>query len=343
MDRVVAFGPGRVNLVGEHTDYNDGLCLAFAIDRGVTVTVERRPGETIEAVATDLGEEDHFPAAAPGPSEGWRAFVRGVVAELGASGVPVGGARIELHGDVPLGSGLSSSAALSTALCAALLGLAGRELPEDRRPIARLCSRVENAWVGAKTGLLDQMAVLCSAEGRALRLDCRDLTTELIPLELGAWRLAVADSGEQHENAASGYNDRRRECSQAAARLGVASLRDADAAAVEQLPPPWRQRARHVICDNARVDAAAAALRSGEIAALGPILDDAHRSLRDDFEISTPTVDRLAARLRSEGALGARIVGGGFGGSVLALFGPGTTLPDGCLAVTPSAQTRLLR
>ena len=284
-ERVVAFGPGRVNLVGEHTDYNDGLCLPFAIDRGVTVTAVRLPGDEVVAVAADLDEEDRFPTTAPGASHGWRAFVRGITAELDAAGVPVGGMRLELHGDVPQGLGLSSSAALSTALCAALLGLADRELPQDRRPLARLCSRVENEWVGARTGLLDQMAALFGAEGRALRLDCRDLATELIPLELGGWQLVVADSGEHHENAASGYNERRAECAEAAERLGLESLRDAEAAAVEQLPSPWRERARHVLSDNARVDAAVAALRRGDIAALGPILDAAHRSLRDDFAV----------------------------------------------------------
>lgn len=341
-ERVVAFGPGRVNLVGEHTDYNDGLCLPFAIDRGVTVTAARLAGDQVVAVAADLGEEDAFPAAAPGPSHGWRAFVRGITAELGAAGVPVGGMRLELHGDVPLGSGLSSSAALSTALCAAVLGLADRALPEDRRPLARLCSRVENDWVGARTGLLDQMAVLCGAAGRALRLDCRDLATELIPLELSGWQLVVADSGEHHDNAASGYNERRTECAQAAERLGVDSLRDTDLEAVERLPSPWRERARHVLSDNARVDAAVAALRRADVAALGPILDAAHRSLRDDFAVSTPTVDRLVTRLREEGAAGARIVGGGFGGSVLALLPPHTPLPAGCLVVAPSPPTRLL-
>jgi galactokinase len=159
-----AFGPGRVNLIGEHTDYNGGLALPFAIDRGVTVEAEPLAGEEIRAEARDLGETDAFPLAAPGRTEGWRAFVRGTVAELRAAGVPVPGVRLAFSGDVPLGSGLSSSAALEAALCLALLAVAGAEEP-DRTELAKLCSRVENDWVGAETGLLDQLASLRSRAG----------------------------------------------------------------------------------------------------------------------------------------------------------------------------------
>src|SRR5215218_6620784 len=159
-----AFGPGRVNLIGEHTDYNGGLALPFAIDRGVTVEAEPLTGGEIRAEARDLAEADAFPAAAPGRADGWRAFVRRTVEELRAAGVPVPGARLAFSGDGPVGSGLSSSAALEAALCLALLAVAGAEEP-DRTELARLCSRVENDWVGAETGLLDQLASLCGRDG----------------------------------------------------------------------------------------------------------------------------------------------------------------------------------
>ena len=162
-DRVVAFGPGRVNLIGEHTDYNDGLSLPFAIAQGVTVTATAIAGDEIEARAVDLGQHDHFPLADPPRSYGWRAFVRGAVAALQAARHELRPARLEITGDVPQGSGLSSSAALEVGLCLALLGLAGERDGIDRLALARLCSRVENEWVGAQTGLLDQIAALFGA------------------------------------------------------------------------------------------------------------------------------------------------------------------------------------
>ncbi|HEX2103496.1 MAG TPA: galactokinase family protein, partial [Solirubrobacteraceae bacterium] len=169
-----AFGPGRVNLIGEHTDYNDGLCLPFAIAAGVTVeAVAGSAAGVIEARALDLGEADSFALAAPEPADGWRAFVRGMVAELARAGFALRAGTLTIRGDVPRGSGLSSSAALEVALALALLAHSGAAEP-DRVELARLCSRVENDWVGAQTGLLDQLAALCSREGHAVRLDLRD-------------------------------------------------------------------------------------------------------------------------------------------------------------------------
>jgi galactokinase len=338
---VVAFGPGRVNLIGEHTDYNDGLCLPFAIARGVTVRAEALDGGRVLARAGDLDEDDDFEAAAPPRgAEGWRAFVRGTVAELAVAGHAVAGARVAIAGDVPRGSGLSSSAALSTALALALIELAG-EAEGDRRDLARLCSRVENEWVGAQTGLLDQLAALFGRAGHALRLDCRDLSIEEVPLELRGWTLAVADSGHEHTHAGSGYNERRAECARAAELLGIASLRDAGSDAPERLPAPLDRRVRHVLSENARVEEAVAALRAGDLEALGALLDASHRSLRDDYEVSVPAVEATVARLEEAGAAGARIVGGGFGGSVLALFPPGAAVPADAIAVRPAGAARV--
>jgi galactokinase len=339
-ERVVAFGPGRVNLIGEHTDYNEGLSLPFAIEAGVTVVATARDGEAVEVIARDLGEQDRFALDDPGRVSGWRAFVRGAVAELCASGMPVPAARIELSGTVPQGSGLSSSAALEAALCLALAGLAGVEA--DRMELARLSSRIENDWVGARTGLLDQIAALLGREGHALRIDFRSLDVEPVPMPLGDWRLVVLDSGTRHSHAESGYNDRRRECEAACRALGIASLRDATPASLESLPEPLLSRARHVAGENERVERAAGALRAGDLEALGALLDASHASLRDLYEVSTPEVERTVALLRDAGAAGARIVGGGFGGHVLALMPPGAPAPDGAVVVTPSAGARVV-
>jgi galactokinase len=333
---VVARGPGRVNLIGEHTDYNGGLALPFAIDRGVTVTAEPRDGDRIEARATDLGEEDAFALAEPGRADGWRAFVRGTVAELRAEGHAVHGCRLSIEGDVPHGSGLSSSAALEAALCLALV-----EEPGDRVDLAKLCSRVENEWVGAETGLLDQLAVLCGEEGHALRIDFRSLTVEPVPLELGGWQLATVDSGAAHEHAGGGYNERRAECRAACERLGVPHL--SDAANAEGLPAPLDRRVRHVLSENARVDAMVEALRAGDLREAGRLLDASHASLRDDYDASVPEVEATVARMKDAGAAGARMVGGGFGGAVLALFAPGGALPRGATAVVPGPPARRLR
>src|SRR5215210_3815302 len=337
-----AFGPGRVNLIGEHTDYNDGLCLPFAIAAGVTVEVGDGPRDgVLEARALDLGEDDAFAVDSPQRADGWRAFVRGVVAELGRVGFALRGGKLTIRGDVPRGSGLSSSAALEVALALALLAHSGVDEP-DRLDLARLCSKVENDWVGAQTGLLDQLAALCSREGHAVRLDMRDLAVDPVAMELGGWRLVTVDSGVAHAHAGSGYNDRRRECREACEALGVASLRDASAADLDRLPAPLDRRARHVLEENERVDAAVDALRSGDLPALGRLLDASHASLRDLYEVSVPEVDALVERLRASGAAGARMVGGGFGGAVLALLAPDVPPPAGALEVAPGPPARVL-
>jgi galactokinase len=335
--RAVAFAPGRVNLIGEHTDYNGGLSLPFAISEGVTVEAVGLEGDSIEAHAIDLGESDRFPVDDPGAAEGWRAFVHGVAAELAAPA-----ARLAIHGTVPLGSGLSSSAALSVALCMALLGLTGADRGADRLELARLCSRVENEWVGAQTGLLDQMASLLGEDGQALRIDFRSLDVQRVPLRLGDWKLVLVDSGEQHSHASGGYNERRRECAEAAALLGVELLSDTSRRAADGLPDVLRRRVLHVLDENGRVDAAVDALHSDDMPRLGGLLDESHASLRDQYDASTDAVERTVAGLKDAGAAGARMMGGGFGGHVLALLPPGTPPPAGAYEVVPGAGARVL-
>jgi galactokinase len=339
-ERCVAFAPGRVNLIGEHTDYNDGLSLPFAVSEGVTVTATRLAGGEIEAHATDLGEQDRFARSQPERAAGWRAFVRGAVAELAAGGHAVPAARLEITGSLPRGAGLSSSAALEVALCLALLGLGGEQEP-DRLALARLCSRIEREWVGAQTGLLDQLASLFGEPGHALRIDFRSLDVAAVPLELAGWQLVTADSGQAHSIAESGYNTRRAECAEAARRLGIASLRDADAHAAAALPSPLDRRALHVIEENARVDATVQALRAGDQQAVGRLLDASHASLRDLYEVTTPAVERVVAALKAAGAAGARGIGGGFGGTILALLPPGVHAPEGARPVDAGDGARI--
>jgi galactokinase len=330
---VTAFAPGRANLIGEHTDYNRGLALPFAIEQGITVRVEPLDGTAIEAHAEVLGEKDSFDARAPERTDGWRAYVRGVVAELELER----GARIQIESTLPQGAGLSSSASLTLALALAL------GAPADAPAgLARIAQRVENDWAGANTGLLDQLAILLGRDGQATRIDFRDLSSRQVALDLGGWRLATIDSGAAHVHAESGYNERRRECDEAAAALGIDSLRDATPDAVAGLPEPLGRRARHVIEENARVDQAIAALESRDLPRLAELIDASHASLRDLYDASVPEVEVTVARAKVAGAAGARMMGGGFGGVVLALFPPDAEPPRDALAVRPSAGARVV-
>jgi len=354
---VRARAPGRVCVLGEHTDYNDGLALSIAIAQGVTVDGDRlAPGsgdtpERIVAYAADLDEHDEFATAdpgAPGERRGWRAFVRGMAAELAHAGLRPVGASLRIEGDVPRGAGLSSSAALEVALALALLTLAGHRVGEDgetgkigKTELAQLCSRVENEWAGARTGLLDQLSSLYGKAGEAMRIDFQTLAVDPVPLELDGWRLVTADTSERRENASSGYNERRQECARACELLGVDSLRQVDSEQLERLPPPLRRRARHVLSENRRVQQAVAALRSGDLPVVAGLLNEAHASLRDDMEVSTPTVDAAVAQMLDSGAAGARLLGGGFGGSVLGLLPPDVAAPEGAREVRPCDGARV--
>ena len=336
----VAFAPGRANLIGEHTDYNEGLALPFAISEGVTVRATASGDGRIEAVAVDLGERDSFSVDRPGRAGGWRAFVRGAAGELDRAGARLRGAELEITGTVPRGAGLSSSAALEVALVLALLAVSGEAEP-DRLELARMCSRIENDWVGAQTGLLDQISSLFGEVGCALRIDFRSLEVRPVALELGEFSLVTVDSGEKHTNAGSGYNERRAECARACSILGVDSLRDVTLADADRLPPVLRRRVRHVVTENERVDAAVAALSRGDMTELGRLIDASHASLRDCYEVSTPAVEEAVRRCKRAGALGARIMGGGFGGHVIALLPPDAAPLDGAVEVRPGDGARV--
>jgi galactokinase len=337
---VTAFAPGRVNLIGEHTDYNQGLALPFAIADGVTVRAVGLADGRIEALAADLDERDGFTIDRVASAEGWRGFVRGAAGELAGAGVSLSGASLSISGTVPRGAGLSSSAALEVALVLALLAVAGVPEP-DRLELARLCSRVENEWVGAQTGLLDQIASLFGEPERALRIDFRSLELRPVALSLGDFKLITLDSGEEHTHAGSGYNERRAECAEAADRLGLESLRDATLEMASELPSPLSLRVRHVVSENERVSEAVAALERGDFRELGRLLDASHASLRDWFAVSTDAVEAAVARCKEAGALGARIMGGGFGGSVLALLPAGAPAPSGAVEVRPGPGARV--
>ncbi|MGZ4177263.1 MAG: galactokinase [Solirubrobacteraceae bacterium] len=345
-DEATAFAPGRVNLIGEHTDYNEGLALPFAISDGVTVHAVRTDDDRFQVSASDLGAHDTFALNGVSAVSGWRAFARGAVGELTAAGCDLVGARLDITGSVPRGSGLSSSAALEVALCLALLAVADAPTP-DRLELARICSRVENEWVGARTGLLDQIASLYGQPDSAMRIDFRSLEVTPVALELDGYRLVTLDSGERHAHAGdgdeAGYNQRRAECGRAAEMLGVSSLREATLAQIDELPEPLRARVRHVVTENGRVEDTVQALSKGDLERVGELLNASHASLRDCFAVSTPSVERTVGMLLDAGAIGARIMGGGFGGFVLGLLPPGTDAPPGATEVAPGPGARILR
>jgi galactokinase len=317
--------PGRVNLIGEHTDHNEGHVLPFAIDRRTWVAVGRRSDDTVTVRSSDPGTEPVTAAVGTlGDTTGWAAYPLGTVWALLQAGLEPSGWDLVVHGEVPLGAGLSSSAALESAVALAVSTLAGADL--DRFALAAAGRRAENEVVGAPVGIMDQAASLLCREGSALLLDCRSMATEDVALGLEEADLGilVVDSRVRHDLADGGYADRRAACVAAAAALGVPALRDADLAGVEGLEDDvLRRRARLVVTEEARVHEVVGLLRAGRPADAGPVVSASHASLRDDFEVSVPEVDVLVDAAEGAGAVGARIVGGGFGGSVLALVARG--------------------
>ena len=311
--------PGRVNLIGEHTDYNDGLVLPTAIPQRTYVDVTPRTDDRV-AVASDGYPRVSYRLGDEHRSGDWADHVRGVTWALADAGLAIGGFDARIRSDVPAGAGLSSSAALEVALLRALRGAFSLAL--DDVPLALLAHRAEADFVGSRVGTLDQLAASLAHEREALLIDTRSLAIEpvVLPSECA---LIVVDSGIAHTNRSGGYQARRDECDAAARALGVTTLRDATEASVAELArrePELARRARHVLSENERVRRFARLLRAGDLVSCGALLDASHASLRDDFEVSLPAIDELAALLRREdGVYGARLVGGGFGGSVLAI------------------------
>ena len=337
--------PGRVTVIGEHTDYTGGLSLPFALGERTTVRARRRDDDRIVVSSEGHGTAELPTRPAPGWVHDWTAYVAGVAWALGAAGHEVPGADLRVRSDVPAGGGLSSSHALQVAVALALTGLAGRELDVDldRREVARLVQRAENDFVGAPTGMLDQLASLLGTAGHAVLLDTRSLAAEQVPLALDAAGLAllVIDTRVSHAHTDGGYGARRDTCLAAEEALGT-GLRDLvdDGTPVEDVlarleDPVQRRRVRHVLTENRRVTAAVAALRADDPRALGELLNASHASLRDDHEVSAPELDGAVEAAVGAGALGARMVGGGFGGSALALL-----TADGRAAVEDAVRQR---
>jgi galactokinase len=315
--------PGRVNLIGEHTDYNEGYVMPFALAQRVLIAAAPRDDGTWSVTSLNNDSTNIFSAAdlEPGMS-GWQAYVAGVVWALQEAGHQIGGADLVLASDVPEGAGLSSSAALECAVLTALADL--NDLDIDGIERAKLARRSENVFVGAPTGLMDQAAsTLCTA-GHALFFDCRTDAAEQVLFDTTSAGLdiLVLDTKTPHALVDSEYAARRASCEEAARMLGVTALRDVTDldAALDQLPDPViKRRVRHVVTENARVLEAVTILREGRILDLAPLLDASHESMRDDFEITVPQVDLAVETARASGAFGARMTGGGFGGCVIAL------------------------
>ncbi len=327
--------PGRANLIGEHTDYNDGFVLPFALDRGTfaaaalledpvpgsgVLELTSRQGGGLAAGAGPVRIE--LDSLEPGSVEGWAAYPAGVVWALREAGYPVPGARVAVDSDLPQGAGLSSSAALECAVALALTQLAGLDVV--RQELAGIARRAENDFVGVPTGIMDQSAALLCQAGHALLLDCRSGEADSVPLDpaLSGLALVIIDTRARHTLTESGYGARHIECEEAARALGVRTLREVPGpdSLAGLADPVLRRRARHVITENQRVLEAAALLRRGKTAGIGRLLNESHASLRDDFEISWPEADVAVDAAVGAGALGARMMGGGFGGSVIALL-----------------------
>jgi galactokinase len=344
-DRTTWFAPGRANLMGEHTDYNEGLVLPFALAQGITATVSSRDDGLLVMTSKQMpGDRVTVPVAAlaPGQVPGWAAYPAGVAWALTEAGHRVRGADIDIDSDLPVGAGVSSSAALECSVALALCDSGGMSI--GRRELAAIARRAENDFVGAPTGMIDQSASLLCAGGHAMLLDCGTLEIRQVPFrpaDDGVVALVI-DTRVPHALVSGQYAARRAECEEAARRLGISTLRHittppwsptARSLVDELTDPVLRRRARHVLTDCARVQAIADILdasapgdpgaagrdEGGGMTAIGDLLTEGHASLRDDFEVSWPEADVSVETARVAGALGAKMIGGGFGGSVLAL------------------------
>jgi galactokinase len=332
--RLIVRAPGRVNLIGEHTDYNDGFVFPVAIDRATYVAARPRDDRMVRVIALDLQDEDTFSLDRLDRSatRHWSNYVRGVIKGLLAAGHQLGGANLAITSDVPRGAGLSSSAALEVAIgytfqTLSRLNILGEEL-------ALLAQGAENSFVGVQCGIMDQFISALGQANHALLLDCRDLTYRSVPLPVEA-RIIVCDSHIERSLAASAYNQRRQECEEAVRILKqsypkIRALRDITmdqlAAHAADLPEPIRSRARHVVSENDRTLRGVAALDQGDVAAFGKFMNESHASLRDDYQVSVPEMDALVAAAQAiPGCYGSRLTGAGFGGCTVSLVAADAT------------------
>jgi galactokinase len=318
--------PGRVNLIGEHTDYNDGLVLPIALPNQIKITASARTDGVVAVASSGQDGVISFDldSLAPGSVKDWAAYPAGAAWVLREAQYGIGGANLLVESDLPSGAGLSSSAALLCATAVALLGL--HDVQVDPAEVARLAQRAENQYVGAPVGLMDQMASMCCTAGHALYFDIRAMTTDQIPFNPAAddLTLLVVDVKAPHRHVDGEYAARRKSCEQAAAELGVPALRsiafeDLDDALSRLSDDVVRRRVRHVVTEIRRVEDAVALMHAGRLRNVGPLFTASHASLRDDFEITVPELDVAVDTALAAGALGARMTGGGFGGCIIAL------------------------
>ncbi|GAC1415684.1 MAG: galactokinase [Candidatus Velthaea sp.] len=321
--------PGRVTLIGEHVDYTEGFVLPLAIDRATVAAAASRPDRLVRVRSVERAETAEFSLDGPPERSGaWIDYIHGTALALLRRGVALSGADIAVRTSIPLRAGLSSSAALQVATAIALLELAGERLPPA--DIARAAREAENDFIGAHSGIVDQLTSTLGQRDHVLLIDCRSEETSAIPLALEGTAIVVCDSHVQSDRAAAAHNERREQCVEAAALLRVVlpkvkTLRDVSLAdflrTAEKLPPLLRRRTRHVVTENVRVLQTVAAVRAADPAAIGARMNESHESLRDDFEVSAPELDFLVATAHGlEGVYGSRMTGGGFGGSTVSLL-----------------------
>lgn len=337
----VVRAPGRVNLIGEHTDYNDGFVMPMAINRAVYIAGRNTGGDQVRIHSVDFGEESSFSLSEvtelTPAGDGWLEYVKGTAWALADSGRPLAGWEGVLLGDVPVGAGLSSSAAVELAVARAFQR--GADWSWDAAAMALLGQRAENRWVGVNCGIMDQMISACGKDGHALLLDCRSLEGQHVPLPNGV-AVVVLDTGTRRGLVDSAYNERRAQCEAAARFFSVGALRDVDeetfADRMHALDETPRRRARHVISENARTERAAEAMRQGDAQRLGLLLNESHVSLRDDFSVSSEALDAMVECAQDHASCyGARMTGAGFGGCAVALVDVEQT----ALFVEETAQT----
>lgn len=319
----IARAPGRVNLIGEHTDYNDGFVLPMAIDRAVWIALRTREDSTVRLISSDFGTDSVFELHSLTPGKGWIEYVKGVAYEMMKAGYSLRGFDGVISGDVPRGAGLSSSAAVELAAARAFAAVS--DIEWDAPKMAKLAQKAENEWVGVNCGIMDQMASAASRAGHALFLDCRSLDIQHVPLPQGI-AVVILDTSTRRGLVDSAYNERRRQCEEAARWFGVKALRDVSLEEFEKRSAEsglnemaWK-RARHVVTEIARTLEAAEAMKRGDVRRLGELFNASHASLRDDFEVTNDALDIIVECAQEQaGCYGARMTGAGFGGCAVAL------------------------